>query len=44
MPALKTTTTQIDSGVDTYYDRKFLDRALPNMPFMQFGQMRPRVH
>jgi N4-gp56 family major capsid protein len=39
MAELKTTTTQIDSGVDTYYDRKFLDRALPVMPFAQFGQM-----
>lgn len=35
-----TTTTQIDAGVDTYYDKLFLIRALPNLPHMRWGQVR----
>jgi N4-gp56 family major capsid protein len=36
-----TTTTQIDAGVDVYYDRLFLERALPVLPHMRWGQKRP---
>jgi N4-gp56 family major capsid protein len=36
-----TQTTQIDSGVDVYFDRLFLERALPALPHMMFGQKRP---
>jgi N4-gp56 family major capsid protein len=35
-----TTTTQIDPGVNTFYDRVLLKRALPLLVHDKFGQIR----
>ena len=36
-----TTTTQISSAVSEYYNRLLLERALPDLVYELFGQVRP---
>ena len=35
------TTSSMPIEVKTYYDRLLLERALPNLPFLKYGQKKP---
>ena len=35
------TTASMPIEVKTYYDRLLLERALPNLPFLKYGQKKP---